>query len=83
LALPNPADILIDIQTIVRSIANTPHRDPRQYLRGAIQTESERRRYQYREDVGAWTNTQEVIEFDELPHHIRRGVIVGIDADLA
>jgi len=68
---------------IVRTIANTPHRDPRQYLRGAIQTESERRRYQCREDVGAWTNTQEMIEFDELPHHIRRGVIVGVDADLA
>ena len=56
LALPNPTDILIDIQSIVWAIANTPHHNPRQYL-------------QYHEDVGAWTNTQEVI--------------VGIDADLA
>jgi hypothetical protein len=58
LALPNPADILIDIQTIVWTIANMPHHDPHQYLRSAIQTESEHWCYQYCEDVGAWTNTR-------------------------
>jgi hypothetical protein len=60
----------------VRTIANTPHRDPRQYLRGAIPKESERRRYQYREDVGAWTKTQDLMSS-------RMTSMVEIDADLA